>query len=982
VDNEGHIFLTQVALADKDTWFSIHRRLLFQDGRPPIFPGNAHKSIRAALEDANYWASRGQCVYLAQGAFRNAGEMGRIYPKAVRQEPNLVACKNLYMDMDVKESAYPDHKAVLVALKKFTLVCGLPYPTIIVASGNGGVHVYWTLDTEFEPREFRHMAAQLSTAATQHGVLFDRQCTNDPCRLLRVPGTWNFKGGPDVEAKPVTMLYCNTTHIPLKDMQKGLSQYKIVGAVPGGGAGSRTQESKSGVNDDLSGGMKSGYAPANIDVVAGFCPFIKETLDKAGANLVGEPQWKLAVGLACHCDDPSATAHRLSRGSSYYSEADTDAKLAVALQARANRPSIGPEKCATINALGIPQCATCPHLALGTTPLSVQYKQPHNRTHAGFQGNPSPNSIDLPTGYYRGNDDLIYTSKPDDKGGMEQFLVFEYPILPGSASVEFGKPFRFSFDTIQGEKIVTKRFDSTITADNIGFSKALASEAMPLTIKPELSRMFMANYLKLLQHKKETLIDVPAFGWSQDYRNEMGFAFAGRFFSPAGEFKSNRPGDGVEDYRVLGDEAPWRALANILLAPERPDLCCMGAATFASPLVDMTGHAGLLLGLVSGKSGIGKSTALLFGQAAWSKPVVGGLSDTVIYTFAKCATLRHLPLFYDEIKGEKQMKAMTELAFQLTGGREKGRANRMGAMREVKEFRTLCGYCANGSIVDAVRQEDKGTDASWLRMFEMQAIDLPKTEKEFAYAVNRHLTDLHFNFGGIGLKYAEFLGKNHTKISKALVATQQQCAEELGADPKIERYWIDAIATILLGAHLANKLGFCKFPIDVMKAYMYDEFRRMKQEMADDPSDFGTDTALVSTLGAFLNEKLPRNTVILNKTQMGAGKPSKDIKIINFKPPNFSWGTLEVQLSGSPLILRITDSALTSWCKRTGRPKSNLQAAMKKRLSAKMLNVVIGAGTEMAGAKENSWVIEATGTVLEETLEYIIAHGKFEPNVP
>ena len=979
MDNEGYVFLTQVALTDKDTWFSIHRRLLFQDGRQPIFPGNAHKTVRAALDDANYWAARGQCVYLAQGAFRNAGEMGRVYPKAIRQEPNLVACKNLYMDMDVKASGYASQREALAALKKFSLGSGLPYPTIIVASGNGGLHVYWTLDTEFDPREFRRMAGQLSAAATQHGVLFDRQCTNDPCRLLRVPGTWNFKGGPDVEAKPVTMLYCNTTHISLREMQKGLSQYKIVAAAPGG---NRTQESK--VNDDLAGGMKREYPPANIDTVAAFCPFIKDTLDKAGANLVDEPQWHLITGLSCHCDDPAATQERLSKGHPHYDPEDAAKKLAIALQARADRPSIGPEKCATIaNQYNVSQCATCPHRDLGTTPLSVQFKQPGGLGYRSATANTSPNSGDLPLNYYRGNENWIYLSIVLDKGaGVDAALVFQFNFIPGSIHIEAGKPFQWVIDIIQAERRVTKRFDASILSDDNAFAKAFAAEGLFITIPVKLARVFMAKYLSQLLEKKENLIDVPAFGWSQDYKGGMGFAFAGKFFSPAGEFKANRPGDGVEDYRVMGDEAPWRALADILLTPERPDLCCIGATTFAAPLVDMTGHAGLLIGLVSGKSGIGKSTALLFGQGVWSKPVVGGLSDTVIYTFAKCAMLRHLPLFYDEIKGEKQLKAMTELAFQLTGGREKGRANRMGQMRQVKEFRTACGYCANGSIVDAVRQEDKGTDASWLRMFEMQAIDLPRTEKEFAFAVNEHLTALHFNFGGIGLKYAEFLGKNHERISKALVATQRQVAEELGAEPKVQRYWIDAIATVLLGAHLANKLGFCKFPIDVMKAYMYTEFQRMAQEMADDPSDFGTDIGLLSTIGSFLNEKLPRNMVILNRTQVGPGKPSKDIKLINLKPPNFNWGTLEVQLSGDPLILRITDSALTSWCKRTGRPKSNLQAAMKKRLSAKMLNVVIGAGTDMAGAKENSWVIEATGTILEASLENIIAHGKFEPPIP
>ena len=32
--------------------------------------------------------------------------LGMPYPSALRQVPNLVACKNLYMDLDVKEGAY------------------------------------------------------------------------------------------------------------------------------------------------------------------------------------------------------------------------------------------------------------------------------------------------------------------------------------------------------------------------------------------------------------------------------------------------------------------------------------------------------------------------------------------------------------------------------------------------------------------------------------------------------------------------------------------------------------------------------------------------------------------------------------------------------------------------------------------------------------------------------------------------------------
>ena len=155
-------------------------------------------------------------------------------------------------------------------------------------------------------------------------------------------------------------------------------------------------------------------------------------------------------------------------------------------------------------------------------------------------------------------------------------------------------------------------------------------------------------------------------------------------------------------------------------------------------------------------------------------------------------------------------------------------------MRKVNSFTaTLCGYCGNTSIVDAVRNEDKGTDASWLRMFEMQAIITPNTEQEFAYAVNEHSTELRTNYGGVGLSYAKFLGENHDRIAKILVAMQRGVAYDRSADPKIQRYWIDAIATALVGAMVANALGLCTFPITEMKAYMYSEFRRMgAEEMA------------------------------------------------------------------------------------------------------------------------------------------------------
>ena len=967
MSSEAISFLRQVVAEDSGTYFNVHRRVLIPaDGRI-IIPGNAHQRIRPMIEDASYWAQRGNDTYLAQGRYRNCGPSGHKgpYPAAIRQQSNLISCKNLYMDVDVKDGGYASTNDALRALKAFIHSTDLPEPTIIVGSGNGGLHLYWTLSIDFEPREFRLMASQLTAAGIKTGLLFDSQCTNDPCRLLRIPGTWNFKNATDeAPAPPVTLMHNSQTYIDLELMREALKDFKAPPRVsPRGNTSSQS---------------KPNFRASNIDEVAKDCPFIRETLETGGANLVGEPQWHLAAALSCHTDDPHKTVHRLCEKSPHYGYEGTEDKLAQAQQQRDNRETIGPPKCDYIQQLNIPHCATCPHLALGTTPLALKYKQPNS--YAAFTSTPNanPNSLDLPERYWRGSGDLIYTISVDEDGNEVDTVAFEYQILPNSGSMEAGVPFTFTIDTVQGERQVTKRFPCAITAHNNAFAEAFHAAGLPLTTDIKVTRGLFVNYLKQLQDKKETLIAVPAFGWSLDHVNELGFAYAGKFFSPAGEFKATRAADGAADYRVQGDASIWSGLMNIILTPERPDLACMVASSFGAPLVGMTGENGLLLGLWSTQSGIGKSTALVAAQAVWSKPVIGGLSDTINYTFAKCATLRHLPIYYDEIKGEKQIRSAVELVFQLTGGKEKGRSGRGGEMRAVREFETLCAYASNSSLVESVREHHQGTDASWLRMFEMQAITKPNEEINFTNEVRERLTQLRLNYGGIGMKYAEFLGNNQVKLSKALLKYQIDLAKELGADPQVHRFWLAAMSTTMLGAWCANHLKLCAFPLDEMRAFLISEYRRMQQEMTENPSDLSTDTALRNAIGSFINEKAPRNLIILDKTWTAKSKPPKDYaKVLNDKN-EAGWGILEVQVSGDPLVLRISDTALGAWCAKTKYPKNALVEQLKKKLGARMSMATLGSGSYKAGASQNLLILDAKNTMLEEMLEYGISH-KFLP---
>lgn len=387
-------YMEMVAPISAETWITVHRRVFIESNPKPIFPGNAHQTVATAVSDAQYWLRKGKCVYLSQGMFRNPGEPGKMYPQANRDYDNLVVCKNLYIDVDVKEDGgYPSTQEAARAVKGFLEWSSLPMPSVIVGSGSGGFHLYWTLDIAVDRKEFANMAGRLISASVAYGLLFDRQCTRDATRLLRVAGTLNFKfANENTPATKVKLLQCGREHVNADLMQASLSRWPVTVVNPAGksrgsangNANARGGAGMGGVdahglpldeNADLTGGMggKREYAPVSIDEVAVHCPFIKNTLEAGGANLVGDPQWHTVVALSCHVTNPRETAHRLCNKSQYYTEEGTDEKLATAQLARANRETIGPPKCDHI-AIEREECKTCPHLALDTTPLSVGFK--------------------------------------------------------------------------------------------------------------------------------------------------------------------------------------------------------------------------------------------------------------------------------------------------------------------------------------------------------------------------------------------------------------------------------------------------------------------------------------------------------------------------------------------------------------------------------------------------------------------------------
>lgn len=147
-------------------------------------PDNAQAAAKALELDAT---GKGD-VYFAVAAFREAGS---------RKATNAWTVRSSLLDLDTDElkgegkSPYANRQEALSELERFGFELALPKP-LVVSSGYG-LHVYWPMDADLTPGEWRETAHALKRACDTWGLKADHSRTTDIASLLRVPGTHNRK---------------------------------------------------------------------------------------------------------------------------------------------------------------------------------------------------------------------------------------------------------------------------------------------------------------------------------------------------------------------------------------------------------------------------------------------------------------------------------------------------------------------------------------------------------------------------------------------------------------------------------------------------------------------------------------------------------------------------------------------------------------------------------------------------------------------
>ena len=327
-------------------------------------------------------------LYVCMSAQREDEEKvtasGRTLRVAKRSAENALALKSFYVDLDVKAGAYPRREAAVRALGRFIKDCGLPVFSTAVASGTGGLHIYWVLDKAIPADEWQPIADALAEAAQAHGLKFDSQCTVDSARVLRIPATWNYKNGGKA---PVELKMINGADVTVDQMCTALAAYlgrerpalvrrQGVEPLPEGFGRPSKVFARGAVNenDEFSAGIQQGAALRRIKDVAAGCGWIKHSLDTGGVDNDNMLR-RIAHQVATFCEDTDGTAWALMGNRATLTEAEFWEQLDRA-KAERGAGERGFPSCAVICKAGATQCATCQHFNLGKSPLSVPGTKP------------------------------------------------------------------------------------------------------------------------------------------------------------------------------------------------------------------------------------------------------------------------------------------------------------------------------------------------------------------------------------------------------------------------------------------------------------------------------------------------------------------------------------------------------------------------------------------------------------------------------
>jgi hypothetical protein len=776
-------FLGRVLPSSGGDYFSNYKA---PDGKlrqsPPL------KTLEALISDIERRRAERVDVFYGTGVYDGSRKANKTLLK-----------KALYVDVDTAGShaGYPTKRAAAEAVAAFHRSSGFPLPNMVVDSGRG-LHFYWTFTEPVSGERWHRAASALKSLCASHEFAVDASITGDPARILRVPGTLNFKD--PTSPLPCVLLKADPADFDIAELEANL------GLSTHGGTGSEGADLD--VNDDLGGNL---YAEREYHASEIFekCEVMKHTRATGGKDQAGL-LWFRLLHLLAYTTDGGEYIHEISKEHADYSSETVERRFSYAKEQKAK--GTGPTLCATLEGFLPSKCAVCPSRGKIKTPLVLGRK-----------------------------DDALYPAsyRITDEG------VFKKIQVPGSTDVELNLVIPYKLHNVEllfnasGKSL---KFDATYkgktqtlvvpTVTLVGDGKELAAAMMfedimlgDTAIK-EFKQLMIPWMRQLNAVKEVTKTAITGMGWV-DRSTTVGFAAGTTIHLEDGtrEMVSGLDRQLCKEYDPDGTPQAWQDLRDVVVADQDPAIVTTVLTAFAAPLIKFTGVNGVLYSICSRESGTGKSTALRVAQAVWGDPKRGinALNDTVLSVSKKMGFLNNLPAYWDEVRMRDEVQNFVKMIFRLGQGKERSRLQSSTKFQEMGTWATITTVATNEPIRDHIDRVAGNTNAGRLRIFE---VHVPARTLAGAN-VSALSQQVDRNYGHAGFAYAGWLARNGRKLEPLVVAQFDRVEADLQAT-KDERFWVAFVATTLVAAAICQKEGLLVTDLGKLKAWLYMQFKKQR----------------------------------------------------------------------------------------------------------------------------------------------------------
>ena len=837
------------------------------DAQGAIIPRFA-TSVDEALSLAQKFIDRKINVYFTPGTYEGQR----------RKQESCTFVKSFFLDLDVMhgKSKYDSKEQALEDVKRFCAEINWPEPTLL--DSGGGIHAYWILEEELTATEWTEYAKKFKQLCLDHKMIIDENVPADSARLMRIPGTFNYRYDPptpsvmltDVYVYPFDRLVSALGNVPeqfdLRKVEKGLD------------------EDTKAIYEARRGNFEYDFATIAVRSLEGTgCGQIKKLLTEDGCE---EPLWYAGISVAARCRDADTAIHDMSEHDKRYSWQDTEDKRAQSLNEAAW--SHGCEAFEKANREG---CVGCPYrgkisgpIKLGEV-LRVATESTINESIGDERDEPveaaqadtvreKPNTQkvfpDFLDPFFRGvNGGVYWTPAPrSTKKGMVQdppelILPFTtYPIqrlhsphdgeclvvlieLPHDGTKQFLLPLKFV--------AAPERLKEVLTFNSVTFEPAHV---------PKLQSYFMKWSTFLTTTKRADIMRIQQ-GWTEDQES---FVIGTTEYMANGEERYCPPSplskNVVRNLHTEGSYDEWKKCAQMFNDPGYEWHAFALLAGFASPLMELTNVNGVTLSLYSSGPGTGKTGAMYAASSVWGNPKALAVFEATPNALTqRMITLKNIVFTLDE-QSNNDGKVISNLMHNVSSGTPKIRMKASTNEEREASFSTsqICITTTNKPLKDMMSEYKANHSAENVRVLEPEILMPSVPGYELDSARGKAMIDpLKSNFGFAGPDFIKQLYKiGIDEVRRRSDIEYLRVADKYTSNSEY-RFIANIYAVTHLAGQIVNEHGILNFDLDRIFGVVGNGFLDIIAGKQHEDADTRADV-----VGDFINKNIQNCLVIRN----------------------------------------------------------------------------------------------------------------------